>query len=255
MVDGLQHAGEFKIDMCELITSTGMRIDLKTTVMGLALFEDISSLTVSGTIVIADAVNMVSHGPILGQEYLYLKIHTPTFTEAGGGVIDFSENVFLVHSLAARKKVKNHIQVYSLNFVSQELIKNQRLKVVQSLTASWSDIVKKMLTDTSYLDTKKNIVIEPSAGIKKFVSPNIRPLDVVKLAAKQAVSTFKGQSTYLFYETLKGFNFRTLASLYNVASQLEYTTYVPGTNIVEEGRPGAGYIDVLRDFKQFLVIL
>ena len=252
MAEGLQHAGEFKIERCELITSSGMMIDLKTSIMGLTLFEDISSLTVSGSIIVTDSVNMVSHGPIIGQEYLYLKIKTPGFTAAGDGVIDFSENVFLVHSLAAREKIKNNIQVYSLNFVSQELIKNQRLKVVQSLTASWSDIVKKMLTDTSYLDTKKNVVIEPSAGIKKFVSPNIRPLDVVKLAAKQAVSTFKGQSTYLFYETLKGFNFRTLASLYNVASQLEYTTYVPGTNIVEEGRPGAGYIDVLRDLQTIL---
>ena len=247
MADGLQHAGEFKIDMCELITSTGMRIDLKTTVMGLALFEDISSLTVSGTIVIADAVNMVSHGPILGQEYLYLKIHTPTFTEAGDGVIDFSKNVFLVHSVAAREKMTNGTQVYSLNFVSQELIKNQRLKVMQSLTASWSDIVTKMLTDTAYLDTKKDMVIEPSAGIKKFVSPNIRPLDVVKLAAKQAVSTFKGQSTYLFYETLKGFNFRTLASMYNIPEQLEYTTFLPGTNITKDGT-----INVLKDLQTIL---
>ena len=29
MAEGLQHAGEFKIDMCELITSSGMRIDLE----------------------------------------------------------------------------------------------------------------------------------------------------------------------------------------------------------------------------------
>ena len=247
MADGLQHAGEFKIDICELITSTGMRIDLKTTIMGLTLFEDISSLTVSGTIVVADSVNMVSHGPVLGQEYLYLKIHTPTFTEAGSGVIDFSKNVFLVHSVAAREKMTNGTQVYSLNFVSQELIKNQRLKVMQSLTASWSDIVTKMLTDTAYLDTKKDMVIEPSAGIKKFVSPNIRPLDVVKLAAKQAVSTFKGQSTYLFYETLKGFNFRTLASMYNIPEQLEYTTFLPGTNITKDGN-----IDVLKDLQTIL---
>ena len=144
MAEGLQHAGEFQIDMCELITSSGMRIDLTTSVMGLTLFEDISSLTVSGSIVISDSVNMVSHGPIIGQEYLHLKIKTPGFTKAGDGIIDFSENVFLVNSVSAREKVKNNIQVYSLNFVSQELIKNQRLKVTQSLTASWSDIVKKM---------------------------------------------------------------------------------------------------------------
>ena len=247
MAEGLQHAGEFKIDMCELITSTGMRIDLKTTVMGLTLYEDIFSLTVSGTIVVSDPVNMVSHGPIIGQEYLYLKIHTPSFRDKSG-VIDFSKNVFLVHSVSAREKLTNGTQVFSLNFVSQELVKNQRLKVMRSFTASWSDIVKKMLTDTSYLDSKKDIVIEPSAGIKKFVSPNIRTLDVVKLATKQAVSTFKGESTYLFYETLKGFNFRTLASMYNISEQLEYTTNLPGTNIDNK----TGSVDVLRDLSTIL---
>ena len=247
MPEGLQHAGEFTIDMCEIITSTGMRIDLRSAILGLTLFEDISSLTVSGSLVITDPANMISHGPIIGQEYLYLKIHTPSFTASGDGVIDFSKNVFLVHSVAARQKATTGVQVFSLNFVSQELVKNQRLKVMQSLTASWSDIVKKMLTDPSYLDTKKRMVIEPSAGIKKFVSPNIRPLDVIKLATKQAVSTFKGQSTYLFYETLKGFNFRTLASMYNVPEQLEYTTYVPGTNITKDGT-----IDVLRDLSTII---
>ena len=60
MPEGLQHAGEFTIDMCELITSTGMRIDLKSTILGLTLFEDISSLTVSGSIVVSDPVNMIS---------------------------------------------------------------------------------------------------------------------------------------------------------------------------------------------------
>ena len=247
MPEGLQHAGEFTIDMCEIITSTGMRIDLRSAILGLTLFEDISSLTVSGSLVITDPTNMISHGPIIGQEYLYLKIHTPSFTASGDGVIDFSKNVFLVHSVAARQKATTGVQVFSLNFVSQELVKNQRLKVMQSLTASLSDIVKKMLTDPSYLDTKKRMVIEPSAGIKKFVSPNIRPLDVIKLATKQAVSTFKGQSTYLFYETLKGFNFRTLASMYNVPEQLEYTTYVPGTNITKDGT-----IDVLRDLSTII---
>ena len=247
MSEGIQHAGQFKSDTCELVTSTGLFIDLKSTVVGLTIFEALDSLTISGQLVVADSVNMVSHGPILGQEYLHLKIYTPGFTSTNDGVIDFSENVFLVHSVSAREKMTEGTQAFVLNFASQELIKNQRLKVTQSLTGSWSDIVKQMLTDTAYLDTKKRMVIEPSAGIKKFVAPNIRPLDVVKLATKQAVSTFKGESTYLFYETLKGFNFRTLASMYNTKELIEYTTFIPGTNIDKNGS-----IDVLRDLSTIL---
>ena len=76
MAEGLQYAGDFEIEECRLITTTGMEIDLNGTgsIVGLTLFEDIFSTTIAGTITIQDSVNMVSHGPIIGQEYLHLKI-------------------------------------------------------------------------------------------------------------------------------------------------------------------------------------
>ena len=243
MAKGIQTAGEFQLDQLKLVTTSGLEVNLTTSVVGLTLFEDIFSMTVSGTVAIAASVNLASHGPILGQEYLYLKISTPTFKDESA-VIDFSKNAFLVSSISKREKVTDGVQIFTLNFVSQELIKNQRLKVNQSLTNTWSNIVEKMLTDPAYIDTKKKINIEPTTGIKKFVAPNIRPLDVIVLGMKQAVSEYKGEPTYLFYETLKGFNFRTLASHYNDASQLEYVVVFPGTNPV-----GSKGYDVLNELK------
>jgi hypothetical protein len=179
----------------------------------------------------------------LGQEYLHLKIRTPFVNKNELATIDFSENAFIVNSISKRQKMTNGVQGFVLSFVSQELIKNQRLRVTQSLTDTWSNIVMKMLTDKKYLNTKKNIDLEMTAGVKKFVTPNVRPLDVIVLGMKQAVAEYKGEPTFLFYETLKGFNFRTLASLYNNAEIVEYTTFVPGTNIKE------GIIDVFKDLR------
>ena len=107
-----------------------------------------------------------------------------------------------------------------------------------------------MLVD--YLDTKKKITIEPSTGVKKFVAPNMRPLDIIVLGTKQAISTFKGEPTYLFYETLKGFNFRTLTSLYDEPSLLEYVPFEPGTNIIPDGQRGAGAVDVHKEMRNVL---
>ena len=243
MATGLQTAGEFQLDQLKLVTTSGLEVDLIASVVGLTLFEDIFSMTVSGTVAIADSVNLASYGPLLGQEYLHLKISTPTFDDESS-VIDFSKNAFLVHSISNREKITDGVQGFTLSFVSPELVRNQRLKVTQSLTDTWSDIVEKMLTDPAYIDTKKKINIEPTAGIKKFVAPNVRPLDIVVLAMKQAVSEFQGEPTYLFYETLKGFNFRTLASHYNDKSQLEYIVTEPGTNPV-----GTKHYDVLRELR------
>ena len=230
MAEGLTGAGDFELEVLDLVTVSGMRIDLTASCMGITIFEDIFSLALTGTIALADSFNLPSHGPILGQEYLYLKIRTPSFPNATTTAIDFSENVFLVHSISTRKALGSGVQGYVLSFASQELIKNQRLKVTQSLTGSWSDLVEQMLRDSKYLNTTKNVLIERTAGVKRFVAPNIRPLDVVVLATKQAISQKGGEPTFLFYETFDGFHFQSLASLYNKLPSFLFKTVQLGSN-------------------------
>ena len=77
MAKGIQSAGEFEIEELKLVTTSGLEVDLTTSVIGLTLYEDIFSMTISGTIAIADSANLASYGPLLGQEYLHLKIRTP----------------------------------------------------------------------------------------------------------------------------------------------------------------------------------
>ena len=230
MAEGLTGAGDFELEVLDLVTVSGMRIDLTASCIGITIFEDIFSLALTGTIALSDAFNLPSHGPILGQEYLYLKIRTPSFPNVETTAIDFSENVFLVHSISTRKRIADGIQGYVLSFASQELIKNQRLKVTQSLTGSWSDLVEQMLRDDKYLNTAKNILIEKTAGVKRFVAPNIRPLDVVVLGTKQAIAQTGGEPTFLFYETFDGFHFRSLASIYNEQPSFLFKTVQPGSN-------------------------
>ena len=68
MAEGLQHAGQYIIEDLRLVTTTGVEVNLITSVLGITFFEDISSMTVTGTIAIVDSVNLASHGPLLGQE-------------------------------------------------------------------------------------------------------------------------------------------------------------------------------------------
>ena len=236
MAEGLTGAGDYQLEILDLITVAGLRVDLKASCFGLIIYEDLFSLTLTGTIAISDSVNLASFGPIIGQEYLYLKIKTPSLPDTEVSSIDFSENVFLIHTVSSRRQIADGVQGYVFSFVSQELVNNQRLKVTQSLTASWSDIVEKMLRDSHYLNTKKNVTIERTAGVKRFVAPNIRPLDLVVLGTKQAYSTFQGEPNFLFYENFEGFNFRSVASLYNNGPTFNFRTVPAGTNTVGAGR-------------------
>ena len=197
MAEELLGAGDFRLEVLDLVTVDGTRIDLIGSCMGITIYEDIFSLAITGTIAVGESLNLPSHGPILGQEYLYLKIKTPEFPDTSKTTIDFSENVFLVHTISARKRLANGVQGYSLEFASQELIKNQRYKVTRSLSGTWSDIVEYLLRSDQYLNTKKNILVEKTSGVKRFVAPNIRPLDLVVLGTNKQFR--KGVENRHFY--------------------------------------------------------
>ena len=244
MVDRLQQAGDFTVDELSLITTSGLKVNLIPNVVKLTIFEDINQSCISGTITLQDSINLASHGPIIGQEFLSMKVRTSSVQD-DGGIIDFTENLLAVHSLTARQKVGNNVQLYNLSFVSMELVRNQRIKVKKSFTLPWSDIVLSMLVNQ--LQTKKNIFVEKTVGVKKYIAPNVRPLDVVNTARDQAVAIFKNSPTYMFYETLKGFNFRTLASLYNEKPFMEYTTFESGALVGVNG-----VIDVIKDLNNVL---
>jgi len=221
----LRAGGEFNIIQADLVLSTGKVVGLTASIMGLSIFEGIGQLTVTGTITIQDAFNLASFGPIIGQEYLMLKIATPNL-RGGENTIDYTTNPFMVTSIDDRVDIGNGVQATTMSFCSREFVINQRARVRRTLTGSYSDIVETMLeTD---LDSNKNRNIEPSADSKKIVAPNIKPLDVISIATKNAVSKKFDDSTYFFWESTAGFNFRTLGDMYSQLPVMSYESTVAG---------------------------
>ena len=142
---------------------------------------------------------------------------------------------FNKNSLQNRTTVGNSVQTYILNFTTSEIAKNQRTKVSRSLKGSYSDIVKEMLKDE--LDCRKNIYIEPTAGSKRIIAPNGRPSDIIRMASREAVSKLVNDkvSSYLFYENIEGYHFRSVGSLYAQGSVQSYTSFIKGANISNGG--------------------
>jgi hypothetical protein len=232
--------GEFELVEATLILSTGTPIKLTAgSVLSIAIFEDIYQYSLVGSMVIQDAMNLGSLGPIIGQEYLKLKIKTPSLTGAES-IIDFSENALMVTSIDMRVDTGKGVQATVLRFVSREFVVNQRTKVRRNLVGSYSDIVQEMLRKD--LDSKKRLNIEPSAETKKIIAPNITPHGVINMAMANAVSQKYSDPTYLFFETCHGFNYRTLGHLYNSKPKLKYSHSLAGTKYTESGS-----IDILKN--------
>ena len=95
------------------------------------IFEDMFKTSITGSIIITDTNDIVSKVPLVGQEYLTLKIKTPTLT-LKRDMIDFTDNPFAVHKVTLRKEISSGGQIYQLKFISQELPKSSQRKISKS---------------------------------------------------------------------------------------------------------------------------
>jgi len=185
MSEKIQEAGDFSLAKAIIITSSGTEIPIENNIVSLNLYEDCQKNSISGEVLIQDAADFIGMGPIIGQEYFLLKINTPSF-KSEGDIIDFTKNVFVINSIENRIGVGNNVNVYLLSFTTSELVKNQRTRVNESLSGTYSDIVEDML---NRVNCQKQIFIEPTNGVKRIVAPNISPFQVISMALKQSTSS------------------------------------------------------------------
>ena len=110
---GIQYAGEYILKEASLVTSSGVTIDLTGTILGIEIYENIFSTSLSGSFVMIDENNIVTNGPIVGQEYLYLKISTPSLEEFD---IDYTKVPFTTYKINIREDANKNSQLIKVSF-------------------------------------------------------------------------------------------------------------------------------------------
>ena len=241
----IQAAGDFELELAEIISAGETPVDVTAEVMEVVIYEDTQNVVLSGSLAFKDNFNLPNIMPLLGQEILRLKLSTPSlgrFPE----IIDFTEQVFFIYEIETSVPVGDMNQVHLLNFISMEAMINQRKKISKTLRGTYADIVKSILRGE--LESTKDLYIEPSSGIKQIIGPNWHPFDIIEMAKKESVSIEYASPTYLFYETMWGFHFRSLESLYTAPITAYYTTSSQGGLNVQRG----GQQDIMGEFQKIL---
>jgi len=219
----IQYAGEYEIEEIKLFSSSGNIIPLNGLMMQLSLFENIFSPTMSGQIVLLDTNSIVLNLPIIGQEYLSFKIKTASLGNEGTDIIDFTENVFSIYKIDKRI-MGDGAEAVMLHFSSPEMMRNSRTRVSKSYTNSIDKIVIDVLQNEKYLNSKKNLFVEETVGVRKMVAPNNHPFTFVQKLASEAISVEHGSPYFMFYENKDGIHFRSLDGLYSQPVSAEYNT-------------------------------
>ena len=201
-------------------------------------YEDIMWPSYAATMVIEDsAENIISNMPIQGIEKVVVEVDDLTETGENNGRYTYE---FRVWNISNRINVSRR-QVYTLSLLSREGLRNEGIVVNKKLSDTTSGIAKKILED--YLDVEPtNMDIEASTTNMVILPTKKSPYTVIKSLLPKTISekisknietannsddasdnksdvsdpeATKGTGTagYLFFQTNRGFVFRSIDSL------------------------------------------
>jgi len=215
--------------------AVGGYIDLKGAWSNLNIYEDVFANCLTGDILITDGIGLMETVPIIGEETIHVHVRTRGFkrerektTKIPGpflgseseGIINLK---FRVTKLEDLTKLNDGMVRYTLHFISEEYIINLKSKVMKSSLDPGTLEPRRISTTVKSLYTQffkrgriaKKIFIEPTKNPSSLVIPNYPPFKAFNFLASRAVSA--GQhamgSSFLFYETVKGFFFVSLETL------------------------------------------
>ena len=220
----LTSAGDYNLSQVELISyrihgdeKKPYRIDLKPITLAIELTEDLFQQTMVGTVTVYDTQDIRTVLPITGLEKLNLKFNTPGLT--GVNAVEGEGHPFQVYKIdQVRTDPQNpRGQVYQIFFTSQEAYFDSISRVSRAYEGTIEDMVENLLREKRYLNSKKPFIFEPTRSNTKYVVPNLRPFEVITKLCKKARPQKYNSLGYFFYETPKGFFFRSLESMFAVA--------------------------------------
>ena len=209
--DNIEFAGDYDLKNIFLHNHLGEVTDIKNLVQELNIYESIYKNALTGSVVIIDAQNLIAKLEIQGLERISFTLSTPGANNTRD-IVDASETTghpFHVYKITDRKQLAPGTLLYTLHFGSREFMRNLRTKVSQAYEGRLDRSVYNIFLDENYLDSRKTLTFEPCGNSDKIVIPNLRPFDAINMIANKALPEKSNGVGYYFYETTKGFHFRS----------------------------------------------
>ena len=241
----LEFAGDYHLPFLHLINHTGEGVRSEThgeniihLMIEFNIYESVFDACVTGSLVIVDTQNLISNLPIQGTERLSFKLTTKLENDTQDTVINCLEShgkEMHVYAITDKKQLNDQTLTYTIHFASREFVRNLRTRVSESFSGRMDEMVNKIFTDENYLDSQKTLHFQQTRNQDKIVVPNLNPFAAISMISKRAlpeIERSKGAG-YLFYETTKGFHFRSWESLCvdrggNFRDAVQYFRYVQG---------------------------
>jgi len=185
--------------------------EIKKLCASIDIWEDIRKPAIIVDIFVADAVGLVTSYPIVGEEKIEITLGYPNAPSTTIKLVVSSVGEFIFDETGKGGG-------YVLNCTSEEVWLDSLLSVMKGYNTTVDSIVRDLVTNQ--LKSTKPINIEPTKGISQFVIPRLTPFEALDILKKRAVSTTSAGSHYMFFETKKGFVFKTIEKLFNEGASI-----------------------------------
>ena len=219
--DVIENAGDYVLRGIVLhnhegegVKSNTSGVNIASLVLELNIFESIYKNSVVGSVVVLDTQNIIGNLPIQGTERISFKLSTPGAT--GSASIDCSTTTghpMHVYALTDRTQQADNAVSYVLHFASREFLRNVRTKVSKAYTGRLDEIVYAIFKDEEGLDSRKDLDFQKTQNQDKFVIPNLPPMAAIQMIANRSLGDNSKSTGFHFYETTKGYQFRSWESL------------------------------------------
>ena len=203
----IQKSTQFRINEL-VIVSKGGPIDISNIYEEINIFDSLFSPVISGSVLIRDSIGLSGRLIFDGSESILIVI-----TKDENSDIASYKRSFRIYKQANRTNEGLNSEMYTLNFVADELIYSDQQRINQAYENVYSQIVGRILEN--YLKIPKKDLkgfFQETFGIKRIVIPNLRPFEAIEWCARRAVDN-QNSPNYLFYQNIAGYNFVSLSGL------------------------------------------
>ena len=211
----IEFAGDFRLSNITIHNHEDtLAVDIKGLVVEFNIYESIFNDSLTGSLVISDSTGLIGKLPVQGTERLTFKLSTP-----GSPTIDCTEesgHPMHVYAVSDKQQDGDTKEIYTLHFASREFLRNIRTRVSQAYSGRMNEMVASILGDENYLDSRKTLNVQKTRNQDKIVIPNLHPFQAINMLERKAMADQPDSSSvgYFFYETPRGFYFRSWESMF-----------------------------------------
>jgi hypothetical protein len=202
-----------------LINNDGQGTDITRLVTEFSIYESIFNTTMSADFVIIDSLGLIDGAsPLTGQELITIEFISNNTTLLGAA----PAMAFKVYKVDNKTELNPGTLVYSIHAASPEL----ELNLTRYVDTPYKDLTGDRTVDAilkKYIipkNSSKGVFYEPVDNVVTYTPVRHHPFDAIQVIGSESRSAENGDtSSYFFYETRQGFNFRTLSNLLQQSPQ------------------------------------